>query len=73
MKRDQKLPNKNIHSNNSSEKPLPNNSNYSRIQSLYNSSYRGRSPEQINLRNRYSRSKSQNNQYRNNYSGSNSN
>ena len=29
MKKDQKLPNKNIHSYNSSGKPLPNNSNYS--------------------------------------------
>ena len=46
MKKDQNLPNKNIHSNNSSGKPLPNNSNYSRNQSPYNSSYRGRSPEQ---------------------------
>ena len=33
MKKDQSLPNKNIHSNNSSGKPLPNNSNYSRQQS----------------------------------------
>ena len=30
MKKDQNLPNKNIHSNNSSGKPLPNNSNHSR-------------------------------------------
>ena len=30
MKKDQKLPNKNIHTINSSRKPLPNNSNYSR-------------------------------------------
>ena len=30
MKKDQNLPNKNIHSNKSSGKPLPNNSNYSR-------------------------------------------
>ena len=44
MEKDQKLPNKNIHSNNSSGKPLPNNSNYSRHQSPYNSNYRGRSP-----------------------------
>ena len=76
MKKDQNLPNKNIHSNNSSGKLLPNKSNYSRNQSPYNSSYRGRSPEQKNLRNfsqnRYSRSNSQNNQYRNNYSRSNS-
>ena len=28
MKKDQNLPNKNIYSNNSSEKPLPSNSNY---------------------------------------------
>ena len=77
MKKDQNLPNKNIRSNNSSGKPLPNNSNFSRNQSPYNSSYRGRSPEQRNSRNfsqnRYSRSNSQNNQYRNNYSRSNSN
>ena len=77
MKKDQNLPNKNIHFNNSSGKPLPNNSNYSRNQSPYNSSYIGRSPEQRNSRNfsqnRYSRSNSQNNQYRNNYSRSNSN
>ena len=77
MKKDQNLPNKNIHSNNSSGKPLPNNSNYSRNQSPYNSRYRGRSPEQRNSRNfsqnRFSRSNSQNNQYRNNYSRSNSN
>ena len=33
MKKDQNLPNKNNHSNNSSGKPLPNNSNYSRQQS----------------------------------------
>ena len=77
MKKDQNLPNKNIHSDNSSGKPLPGNSNYSRNQSPYNSSYRCRSPEQINSRNssqnRYSRSNSYNNQYRNNYSRSNSN
>ena len=36
MKKDQNLPNKNIHSINSSGKPLPNNSNYSRNQSPYN-------------------------------------
>ena len=61
----------------SSGKPLPGNSNYSRNQSPYNSSYRGRSPEQRNSQNfsqnRYSRSNSQNNQNRNNYSRSNSN
>ena len=51
MKKDQNLPNKNIYSNNSSEKQLPGNSNYSRNQSLYNSSYRGRSPEQRSSRN----------------------
>ena len=76
MKKDQNLPNKNIYSNNNSGKPLPGNSNYSRNQSPYNSSYRGRSPEQRNSRNisqnRYSRSNSQNNQNRNNYSRSNS-
>ena len=77
MKKDQILPNKNIYSNNSSSKPLPGNSNYSRNQSPYNSSYRGRLPEQRNSRNfsqnRYSRSNSQNNQNRYNYSRSNSN
>ena len=51
MKKDQNLTNKNIHSNNSSGKPLPNNSNYLRNQSPYNSSYKGRSPEQRNSRN----------------------
>ena len=70
MKKDQSLPNKNIHSNNSSGRPLPNNSNYSRKQSQYDSNYRGRSPEQGNSQNfsqnRYSRSNSQNNQHRNN-------
>ena len=77
MKKDQNLPNKNIHSNSSSGKPLPNTSNYSRSQSPYNSNYRGRSPDQRKLRNfsqnRYSRSNSRNTQYRNNYSRSNSN
>ena len=34
-----------IYSNNSSRKPHQSNSNYPRNQSLYNSSYRGRSPE----------------------------
>ena len=29
MKKDQNIPNKNIHSNNSSGKPLPNKTNYS--------------------------------------------
>ena len=43
MKKDQSLPNKHIYSNNSSGKPLPNNTNYTRNQSPYNSSYRGRS------------------------------
>ena len=75
MKKDQNLPNKNLYSNNSSGKPLPSNSNYSRNQSPYNTSYRGRSPQQRISRkfsqNRHSRSNSQNNQ--NNYSRSNSN
>ena len=48
MKKDQNLPSKNIVSNISSGKPLPNNSNYSRNKSPYNSNYRGRSPEQKN-------------------------
>ena len=77
MKKDQNLPHKNIHSNNSSRKPLPGNSNFSRNQSPFNSSYRDRSPEQRNSQNfsqnRYRRSNSQNNQNRNNYSRSNSN
>ena len=51
MKKDQNLPNKNIHSNNSSGKPLPNISNHSRNQSPYNSNYRGRSPGKKNSRN----------------------
>ena len=52
MKKDQNLPNiVNIHSINSSGKPLPNNSNYSRPQSPYNVNYRGRSPYQRNSRN----------------------
>ena len=50
MKKDQKLPNKNIHSKNSFGKPLPSNSNYSRNQSPYNPCYRGKSPEQKNSR-----------------------
>ena len=65
MKKDQNLPYKIIYSNNSSGIPLPSNSNYTRNQSTYNSSYRGRSPERGNTRNfsqnRYNRSHSQNN------------
>ena len=76
MKKDQNLPNKNIHSNNSSGKPLPDNYNTSRQQSPHRNNYRGRSPIQRNSlnfsQNRYSRSKSQNNQYQNSYSRSNS-
>ena len=72
MKKDQNLPNKNKYSNNSSGKPLP---NYTKNQSPYNSSCRGRSPERGNIlnfsQNRYNRSNSQKNQ--NNYSRSNSN
>ena len=53
-------------------KPLPNNTNYTRNQSPYNSSYRGRSPERRNTynssQNHYNRPNS-----RNNYSRSNSN
>ena len=56
---------KNIPSNISSGKPLPNGSIHSGNQSLYNSYHRGRSPKQRNSRNfsqnRYSRSNSQNN------------
>ena len=72
MKKDQNLPNKKIHSNKSSGKPLPSTPSYSRNQSPYNSNYRGRSPEQRNSQifsqHRYSRSNS-----RNNYPRSNSN
>ena len=72
MNKDQNLPNKNVYSNNSSGKPIPNNTNYTRNQSPYNSSYRGRSPEQRNTQNssqnHYNRPNS-----RNNYSRSNSN
>ena len=68
MKKAQKLPNKSIHSNYSSGKHLPNNSNYSRSQSPHNSNYKGRSPNQRKSRdfsqNRYSRSNSRHNQYR---------
>ena len=64
MKKDQMLPNKNIHSNNSPRKPLPNGSNHSRNQSPYSSNYRVRSPGTRNSRNssqnRYSRSHSRN-------------
>ena len=77
MKKDQNLPNKNIRSNKSSRKPLPNSLNHSRNQSHYISNYRGRSPDQRKSRNpspnQYSRSHSRNNHYRNNYSRSNSN
>ena len=40
MKKYQILPNKNVYSNNSSGKPLPNNTNYTRNQSPYNSIHR---------------------------------
>ena len=74
MKKDQNLTNKNIRSNNSSGKPLPNSSNHSRYRSPYNSNYRGRSPDKRNSRNpsqnRYSRSHSRNTHYRNIYSRS---
>ena len=76
-KKDQNLRNKNIHSNKSSGKPLPNNCNYSRQQSPPNKNYRGRSSYQRNsqkfTQKIYSRSHSRNSQYRNNYSRSNSN
>ena len=65
MKKDQNLPNKTVYSNNSSGKPLPNNTNYTRNQSQYNSSYRGRSPERRNThnssQNHYNRPNSRNN------------
>ena len=72
MKKDQNLPNKHINSNNSSGKPLPNNTKYTRNQSPYNSSYRGRSPEQRNTQNSSQNNCNQSNS-RNNYSRSNSN
>ena len=75
MIKDQNLPNKNIYSNNSSGNHFQATQNYSKIQSPYNSSYIGRSPERRNSRNfsqnRHRRSNSQNNQ--NNLSRSNSN
>ena len=58
MKKAQNLPNKNVHSNISSGKRLPNSSNHSRNQSPYNSNYRGKSSNQIHenpSQNRYSR------------------
>ena len=51
MKKDQNYPKKNIHSNNSSGKPLPGNYNISRQKSLYKYNYRGRSPDRRNSRN----------------------
>ena len=47
MKKDQNRPKKSIYSNNSSGKPVTSSSNYTRNQSPYNSSYRGRSPDKI--------------------------
>ena len=47
MKKDQNLLNKNIHSNNSSRKPLPDNYNNSRQHSTYRNNYCGKSPDQI--------------------------
>ena len=74
MKKDQNLPNKNIHKNNRSGKPLPDNYNKYKQQSTYQNNYRGRSPDrrksQNFSQNRYIISNSQNNQYRNNYSRS---
>ena len=51
MKKDQNSPNKNLYSNNSSGKPLPDNYNTSRQQSAYSYNYRGRSPDQRNSQN----------------------
>ena len=68
MKKDQNLPNKNTHSNYSSGKQLPKNSNYTRQHSAFYTNYRGGSPYQRNSlkfsQNRYSRSHSRNSQYR---------
>ena len=65
MKKDQYLPNKIIHSNSRSGKPLPDNYNVSRQQSPNRYKFRGRSPDLRNSRNfsqkRHSRSNSQNN------------
>ena len=63
MKKDQNLPNKNIHSTKNSSKPLPDNYNVSRQQSPYRYNYRGRSPDKKNSRyfswKHYSQSNSQ--------------
>ena len=62
MKKEQNLPSKNIHSNNSSEKSFPDKNHTSRQQSPYRNNYRGRSPNQRNSRSfsrsRYTRSHS---------------
>ena len=77
VKKDQNLPNKNILSNNSLGKPLPDMYNASRQQLHFRYNYRGRSPDQKNSQNisqkRHNRSNSQNNRYRNIYSRLNSN
>ena len=71
MRKDQNLPNKNVRSNNSSGKALPDNYKTSRQHTPYRTNYRGRSPNKRNSqnfsKNRYTRSNSQNNQYRKNY------
>ena len=67
-KKDQKLPNKYVQRNKNSRKPLPDRYKVRKPQSLYRIIFRGRSPDIRNSQNysqnRYSRSKSQNNQYR---------
>ena len=75
-KKDQNLPNKNIHSKKFSRIPLPDN-NKNRQHSPYRNNYHKKSTDRTSSQNfsqaRYSRSNSQNNQYRNNYSRWNSN
>ena len=51
MKKDQYLPTKHIHSNNSSGKPFPDNYKVSRQLSTYRYNYLGRSPDLRNSRN----------------------
>ena len=76
-KKDQNIPSKNFHIDNSSKKPLPDSYNNYRQPSLYGNKFHGRSPDrrksQKFSQNRYSRSNSYNNRYRNKYLRSNSN
>ena len=56
MKKKQNIPNKNIHSNNSSGKPLPDNYNTYRKQSPCRKNYRVRSLDRRKSQNFYKRS-----------------